>query len=60
MFYGGYDHQAGKERAVRMRREVEHDRLEARLANSALTHGEDLLRRGIAARGGAVVTALFR
>jgi hypothetical protein len=60
MFYGGYHHQVGRERAVEMRREVEHNRLEARLAKSALAHGEDVSRRGIAARGGAVFVALFR
>jgi hypothetical protein len=60
MFYGGYDHQVGKERAVEMRREVEQIRLETRLAKGALVYGEDVPRRGIAARGGAVVVALFR
>jgi hypothetical protein len=60
MFYGGYDHQVGKERAVEMRREVEQNRLETRLAKGALVYGEDVPRRGIAARGGAVVVALFR
>ena len=59
MFYGGYDHQVGKERAVEMRWEVEQNRLEARLAKGALMYGEDVPRRGIAARG-AIVVALFR
>jgi hypothetical protein len=60
MFYGGYDYRPGKERAVEIRREVEQNRLEARLAKGALVYGEDVPRRGIAARGGAVVVALFR
>ena len=60
MFYGGYDHQVGKERAVEMRRKVERNRLEVRLARGALAHGEDASRRGIAARDGAVFVALFR
>ena len=60
MFYGGYDHRVGKEWAVEMRREVEQYRLEVRLAKGALVYGEDVPRRRIAARGGAVVVALFR
>jgi hypothetical protein len=64
MFYGGYDYQMGKERMVEMRTEVEHNRLESRLAEAPRAKGalsEKLSpRRGMAARGAAVVLAMFR
>jgi hypothetical protein len=55
----------GRERMVEMRREVEHNRLESRLvgarrAKGALSEELSPRRRGMVARGAAVVMALFR
>jgi len=49
----------GRERIAQIHREVEHDRLDARLAKAARSE-EDGARRGRVARGVALVTALFR
>ena len=64
MFYSGYDYQMGKERMAHMRREVERNRLESRLAEarrakSALP-AEVSPPRSMVARGAAVVMTLFR
>jgi len=42
-----------------MRKEVEHNRLDARLARAARSEGDGAARRGRVARGAALVTALF-
>ncbi len=62
------DFEAGRERAVNMRREVERNRLESGLAEAHRSNGAlpalpeefSLQRRGMAARGVAVVMALLR
>jgi hypothetical protein len=53
------------ERMVQMRTEVEHNRLEARLATARLSNKgagleEAVPRKGMAARSAAVLMALFR
>jgi hypothetical protein len=65
MFYGGYDYQMGKERALDMRTEVTRNRLLARLAKSRSMSNETGLeetspRRSMAARSAAVLVGLFR
>ena len=58
--YHDFDYGLGKERMVQMRTEVEHNRLEARLAQAARSNENSVTRRGTVARGAALVTALFR
>ncbi len=58
--YHDFDHGLGRERMVQMRREVEHNRLEASLARAARSNEDSVTRRGRVARGAALVTALFR
>jgi len=60
--YRDFDYGLGKERMVQMRKEVEHDRLEARLSENGAGGLGDALsrRRGMAARGTAFLMALFR
>ena len=58
--YHDFDRGLGRERMAQMRAEVEHDRLEARLARAARSDGGGVGRRGRVARGAALVTALFR
>jgi hypothetical protein len=60
MLYHELDYGLGKERVLQMRKEVEHNRLEARLAKAASLSEEAVLRRGRLTRGIALVTALFR
>jgi hypothetical protein len=60
MLYHELDYALGKERMVQMRKEVEHNRLEARLAKAASLSEEAVLRRGRFTRGITFVTALFR
>jgi len=60
VIYTELDHGLGKERVARMREEVEHDRLDARLAKAARSEEDGAARRGRVARGVALVTALFR
>ena len=60
MLYHELDYRLGKERVVQMRKEVEHNRLEASLAKAASLSEEAVLRRGRLTRGIALVTALFR
>ena len=59
MLYHELDYGLGKERVLQMRKEVEHNRLEARLAKASLSE-EAVLRRGMLTRGTTFVTALFR
>jgi hypothetical protein len=62
--YGDYDFGWGRQRAIQMSREVEHNRLEARLAKARLSQGagleEAVSRPSMAARSAAAVMALFR
>ena len=58
--YHDFDHGLARERMVRMRTEVEHNRLEASLARAARSNEDSFTRRGTLARGAALVTALFR
>jgi hypothetical protein len=58
--YQDFDHGLARERTVQMRKEVEHNRLDARSARAARSDGEGVARRGRVARGAALVTALFR
>jgi hypothetical protein len=60
MLYHELDYGLGKERVLQMRKEVEHNRLEASLAKAASLSEEAVLRRGRLTRGIALVTALFR
>ncbi len=55
MYYG-----LGRERVAQIRKEVEHNRLEARLARAARSEEGNVTRQGRVARGAALVTALFR
>ena len=50
----------GRERMTQIHREVEHYRLDARLAKAAQPVEDGATRRGRVARGVALVTALFR
>ncbi len=63
--YHDYNYGWGGERAMEMRREVAHNRLEARLAQARLARevrpaGESLRSRGMVARSAGAVVALFR
>jgi hypothetical protein len=58
--YQDFDYGLARERVSQMRKEVEHNRLDARLARSARSDGDGVARRGRVARGAALVTALFR
>jgi len=62
--HSDYDLGWGRQRAMQMSRDVEHNRLEARLAKARLSQGagleEAVPRTSMAARGAAVVMALFR
>ena len=61
-----FDIELSRARAVEMRREVERNRLESRLAEAHKSNGGSALsaelgqRKGMAARATAVVMALFR
>lgn len=59
LMYQDFDRGLTRERTAQMRKEVGHNRLDARLARAARSE-EDVLRRGRVARGVALVTALFR
>ena len=50
----------GREHRAQIHREVEHYRLDARLARAARSDEVGATRRGRVARGVAIVTALFR
>ena len=58
--YQDFDHGLARERTSRMREEVEHNRLDARLARAARPDGGGVARRGRVSRGAALVMALFR
>jgi hypothetical protein len=58
--YQDFDHGLARERTARMREEVEHNRLKARLVRTARSNGEGVPRGGRVARGAVLVTALFR
>ena len=58
--YHDIDYGLGRERAAQMRTEVEHNRLETRLARAARSKEGNDACRGRVARGAALVTALFR
>jgi len=60
MLHHDFEFGSGRERMAQMRTEVEHNRLEARLAKAARSNEEVTLPRGMVARSAAVVTALFR
>jgi hypothetical protein len=60
MFHSEFDYALGKERMVQMRKEVEHNHLEASLAKAASLSEEAVLRRDMVTRGITFVTALFR
>ena len=50
----------GRQHRAQIHREVEHYRLEARLAKAARSDEDGGIRRGRVARGFALVTAMFR
>ena len=64
MFYQDLDYRLGKEHVGQMRGEIERNRLAARLAATGSDEGggtgTTAPRKGPAARGAAVVMALFR
>ena len=65
MSYNGYDYQMVSQRMADMRTEVEHNRLASRFAEASQPKDAALAeelspRRGMAARGAAVVMAMFR
>jgi len=55
--YQDFDRGLARERTVQMRKEVEHNRLDARSARAARPDG--VAREGRVARGAALLTALF-
>ena len=57
--YQDFDRGLARERTAQMREEVEHNRLDTRLARAARSE-EGTTHRGRVARGVALVTALFR
>jgi hypothetical protein len=57
--YQDFDYGLARERRAQIHREVEHDRLDARLAKAARTGEDGAARRGRVARGAALVAALF-
>ena len=56
--YQDFDNRLAREQTVRMREEVERNRLDARLARTARSDGGGT-RGGRVARGAALATALF-
>ncbi len=59
MLHPNFERELGRERVAQMRTEVEHNRLDARLARAARSDGEGVASRGRVARGAALLTALF-
>ena len=57
--YQDFDHGLARERTAQMREEVEHNRLDTRLARAARSESGGAARKGRGARGVALVTALF-
>ena len=60
LMYQDFDRGLARERTAQMRNEVDRYRLDARLAKVVRSDEEGVARRGRVARGGALVTALFR
>ena len=60
MLHPNLERELGRERVAQMRKEVEHNRLDARLAKVARSDEDGATRKGRVARGVALVTALFR
>ena len=60
LMYQDFDRGLARERTAQMRKEVEHYRLDARLAKAARSDEDGVGSRGRVARGVALVTALFR
>ena len=60
LMYQDFDRGLARERTAQMRKEVDHYRLDARLAKAARSDEDGVARRGRVARGVALVTALFR
>ena len=58
--YQDFDRGLARERTSQMRKEVEHNRLDARLARADRSDGDGAASRGRVARGFALATALFR
>ena len=58
--YQDFDRGLARERTAQMRKEIDHYRLDARLAKVVRSVEDGVARRGRVARGGALVTALFR
>ena len=58
--YHDIDYGLGKERVAQIRTEVERNRLEARLAEATRSSEESVPRKGMVARGAALLTVLFR
>ena len=58
--YLDFDNGLARDRAARMREEVERNRLGARSARAARSDGDGVVPGGRVARGAALVTALFR
>jgi len=50
----------GRQHRAQIHREVDHHRLDARLAKAARSEEDGAARRGRVARGVALVTALFK
>jgi hypothetical protein len=59
LMYQDFDYGLARERTVQMRKEVAHNRLDARLARAARSDGDGVASRGRVARGAALLTALF-
>ena len=57
--YQDFDRGLARERTAQMREEVEHNRLDARLARADRSDGEGVARGGMVARGAALLMALF-
>jgi hypothetical protein len=57
--YQDFDHGLARERTAQMRKEVERNRLDARLARAARSGSDGAAHRGRVARGAALVTGLF-
>ena len=60
LMYQDFDRGLAREQTSQMRKEVEHNRLDARLARAARSDGDGAASRGRVARGFVLATALFR
>ena len=60
LMYQDFDRGLARERTAQMRKEVEHNRLDARLARAARSDGDGATSRSRVARGFALAAALFR